>query len=150
MSAPLEAAEVARACAVIAACASEVIASWAPDDSDDDPAVLTALCPRVTSWFEERSIPLGPSNERWSWLAREILRSGNDCARVRAATPELHSSEIGEVLRVTDAGVLAFVRRHASGPMVCAFNVTPEPRPLASYHLDRLGMQRPVNAIDGK
>jgi amylosucrase len=69
--------------------------------------------------------------------------------RVRARTPELHSSEIGEVVRVTDAGVLAFTRRHASGPMVCAFNVTPEPRPLASYHLERLGIRRPVNAIDG-
>jgi amylosucrase len=69
--------------------------------------------------------------------------------RIRARTPELHSSEIGEVIRVTDAGVLAFVRRHASGPMVCAFNVTGEPRRLPSYHLQRLGMQRPINAIDG-
>jgi amylosucrase len=33
--------------------------------------------------------------------------------------------------------------------MVCAFNVTGEPRPLQSYHFERLGMQRPVNAIDG-
>ena len=70
-------------------------------------------------------------------------------ARVRAATPELHSSTVGTVLRGTDAGILAVVRRHASGPMVGVFNVTPGPRPFPSVHLGRLGMTRPVNAIDG-
>ena len=30
-----------------------------------------------------------------------------------------------------------------------ARRVTAEPRPLASLHVERLGMRRPVNAIDG-
>jgi hypothetical protein len=82
---PLKAEEVARACALLAACASDLLASWGPDDTDDDPALVAALCPRLTSWFEERAIPLGPSNERWAWLAELILQTGADCGKIRAA-----------------------------------------------------------------
>lgn len=121
---PLEEAELARACALIATCASDILASWAPDDADDDPALLSALCPRVTSWFEERSIPVGPSNERWSWLARELLRPGTDCARVRAAitsrTEAIECEETGcrwngdvaERRSVTCRGDVALITTH--------------------------------------
>ena len=39
-------------------------------------------------------------------------------ARVRAGLPQLHASASSRVLHDTDAGVLAIVRRHPSGPMV--------------------------------
>ena len=45
-------------------------------------------------------------------------------AGVRAGLPQLHASAQTRVLLETDDGVLAVVRTHPSGSMVCVYNVT--------------------------
>ena len=56
-------------------------------------------------------------------------------ARVRAGLPQLHASAATAVLPDTDDGVLAVVRRHASGSFVGLYNVSAQRRP---FHLHRL------------
>jgi amylosucrase len=67
--------------------------------------------------------------------------------RVRASLPQLHASAQPRVLRDTDDGVLAVVRRHPSGTMVGIYNVTGEWRPFEMSRLRAEGLRRPVNAL---
>ena len=68
-------------------------------------------------------------------------------ARVRASLPQLHAAADSEVLMGTDDGVLATVRRHPSGPMVCVYNVTDSWRPFPLGHLAEAGITDPFNAL---
>ncbi len=68
-------------------------------------------------------------------------------ARVRASLPQLHAAADSEVLMGTDDGVLATVRRHPSGPMVCVYNVTDSWRPFPLDHLTEAGITDPFNAL---
>ena len=70
-------------------------------------------------------------------------------ARVRAGLPQLHASAPSRVLTDTDEGVLAAVRDHASGPMVCVYNVTDRPRPFPYERLERAGLKSPYDALGG-
>lgn len=70
-------------------------------------------------------------------------------ARVRAQLPQLHASAPTRVLTDTDAGVLATVRQHASGPMVGLYNVTPGPRPFPLQRLHDAGLASPYDALGG-
>jgi amylosucrase len=70
-------------------------------------------------------------------------------ARVRAQLPQLHASAPTRVLADTDAGVLATVRLHPSGPMVGLYNVTPDPRPFPLHRLHDAGLASPYDAIGG-
>ncbi len=70
-------------------------------------------------------------------------------ARVRAGLPQLHASASSRVLTDTDPGVLATVRGHASGPMVCLYNVTREPRPFPFDRLRDAGLTTPYDALGG-
>ncbi len=70
-------------------------------------------------------------------------------ARVRASLPQLHASASGRVLTDTDDGVLAVVRAHASGPMVCLYNVTTTPRPFPIHRLHEAGLGSPYDALGG-
>ncbi|MFC6287860.1 alpha-amylase family protein [Nocardioides sp. GCM10027113] len=70
-------------------------------------------------------------------------------ARVRAGLPQLHASAAAEVLTDTDDGVLAVVRRHAFGPLVGLYNVTPTPRPFPMWRLHAAGVGAPYDALGG-
>jgi amylosucrase len=70
-------------------------------------------------------------------------------ARVRAGLPQLHASAASEVLEDTDFGVLATRREHPSGPMVCLYNVTADPRPFLLDRLHEAGLVAPYDALGG-
>jgi len=69
---------------------------------------------------------------------------------VRAGLEHLHASTPSEVLSVADPGVLATVRRHPIGPMVCVYNVTDSWRPWPLHKLAESGLRDPVDAISGQ
>jgi amylosucrase len=70
-------------------------------------------------------------------------------ARVRGALPQLHAAAVTHVLPHTDDGVLAVVRQHPSGPMVCVYNVTDTWRPFAFAEFAAAGIGAPHNALGG-
>ena len=67
--------------------------------------------------------------------------------RVRAALPHLHAAVPAEVLEPADPGVLLVGRRHPLGPMLGAYNVTPEPRHVPHWVLRDLGLD-PDTVVD--
>jgi amylosucrase len=70
-------------------------------------------------------------------------------ARVRAGLPQLHASAESEVLTDTDDGVLAAVRRHASGVFIGLYNVTGEARPFPLHVVHDLGIATAYDALGG-
>jgi amylosucrase len=70
-------------------------------------------------------------------------------ARVRRSLPQLHAVSDSQVLHDTDDGVLATVRRHPSGPMVCVYNVTGTWRPFRYARFAEAGIAEPHNALGG-
>ncbi|WP_230487031.1 hypothetical protein [Nocardioides anomalus] len=70
-------------------------------------------------------------------------------ARVRASLPQLHASAQVSVLPDTDDGVLAVVRRHASGPFVGLYNVSAQRRPFELHRLRAAGLTTPYDALGG-
>jgi amylosucrase len=70
-------------------------------------------------------------------------------ARVRASLPQLHAGADSTVLLDTDDGVLATVRQHPSGPMVCVYNVTDSWRPFPFARFAEAGVAHPFNALGG-
>jgi amylosucrase len=119
--------------------------------------------PNDPSWADE---PGHEDDNRWAhrprldWMrarARHDLRtipgqvfSGlAHLARVRASLPQLHASAPALVVRDTDDGILATVRRHASGTFVGLYNVTPEQRGLPLDQVRALGIARPYEALGG-
>ncbi|WP_298508964.1 alpha-amylase family protein [uncultured Nocardioides sp.] len=70
-------------------------------------------------------------------------------ARVRAALPQLHASASISVLPDTDDGVLAVVRRHASGGFVGLYNVSDRRRPFDLHRLRAAGLTTPYDALGG-
>jgi amylosucrase len=71
-------------------------------------------------------------------------------AAVRAGLPQLHAAADTEVLRDTDDGVLAVVRRHASGAFVGLYNVTEQARSFELHRLHDLGLTVPYDALGGR
>ena len=67
--------------------------------------------------------------------------------RARRRLPHLHASVPTEVWDPRDPGVLLVVRRHPSGPLLGAYNVTPEPRLVPHEVLAWLGLD-PATAVD--
>ena len=65
----------------------------------------------------------------------------------RRELPHLHAAVATEIWDPRDPGVLLVVRRHASGPLLGAYNVTPDERFLPGEVLAWLGLD-PVTAID--
>lgn len=63
-------------------------------------------------------------------------------ARTRASLPHLHASVASEVLGPDDPGVLTVVRRHPLGPLLAAYNVTRDWRPVPGWRLRELGVAR--------
>jgi amylosucrase len=70
-------------------------------------------------------------------------------ARVRASLPQLHASAATTVLEDTDDGVLAVLRRHASGTFVGLYNVKDHRRPFHLHRLRAAGLTTPYDALGG-
>jgi amylosucrase len=83
-------------------------------------------------------------------VAGRVFEGLAHLARVRAGLPQLHASAPSQVLTDTDDGVLALVRRHASGPMVCLYNVTEQRRPFPMHRLLGTGLVDPHDALGGR
>jgi amylosucrase len=82
-------------------------------------------------------------------VAGRVFGGLRHLATVRAGLPQLHASADTEVLQDTDDGVLAVVRRHASGPFVGLYNVTGQARPFELHRLHDLGLTVPYDALAG-
>lgn len=68
-------------------------------------------------------------------------------ARVRA---QLHAGAYVRLVADTDPGVLAVIREHPSGPMVCLYNVTDTWRSFDYRHFSEAGIGSPHNALGGR
>ncbi len=71
-------------------------------------------------------------------------------AEVRGGLPHLHASVASEMLEVDDWGVLATIRRHPVGPMICLYNVTGGWRPWSAARVAELGLKRPYDALGSR
>ncbi len=102
-------------------------ARWAdePGHQDDNRWVHR---PRMDwSCAERRHDPLTPEGRVFAGIAR--------IAWVRAALPHLHASVPSRPVEVWDPGVLALVRRHPIGTLLCVYNATPGWRPVPGWLL---------------
>jgi len=84
-----------------------------------------------------------------STVAGKVFEGLAHLARVRSGLPQLHAAADTRVVMDTDDGVLATVRLHASGPMVCVYNVTDTWRPFAFERFAEAGIVEPHNALGG-
>lgn len=85
--------EVARACAIYAACSNEGDALRG-EDADFVGALALASCYNgsvgvLSTNAEQRAIPLVDHNERWSYFVRAVLETGGDCMEVQSALSQL-------------------------------------------------------------
>ncbi len=106
-------------------------------------------------WADE---PAHAADNRWvhrpamPWIANGSTADGSvadehgiggplrDLLAVRRTQPHLHAATPTEIWDPRDPGVLLVVRKHPDGPMLCAANVTPEPRQVAADVLHWLGL----------
>jgi hypothetical protein len=90
-SAPLTPVELARACAVLAACTDVDLSNGGTEQSAR--AFLMNACVKPGQYFwEERAVPTAKKNERWSYEGRILATYGGDCNAVAAAaTPRIDS-----------------------------------------------------------
>jgi amylosucrase len=84
-----------------------------------------------------------------STVAGKVFAGLAHLARVRSGLPQLHAAADTRVVMDTDDGVLATVRLHPSGPMVCVYNVTDTWRPFAFARFAEAGIVEPHNALGG-
>lgn len=95
---PLDAKELATACAAIASCIDATQLST--QEGIDTRHLYQALCLEVSSsyFWEERAVPTSDKNERWTFEAHEILKA-TSCAEVLGAgtprAPEIVCEEGG-------------------------------------------------------
>ncbi len=69
-------------------------------------------------------------------------------AKVRASLPQLHASAESRIYgEHIDRGLLATLRNHPSGPMLCIYNVTEDWRPFPGMEFEPIGFTNPVNAL---
>jgi amylosucrase len=79
--------------------------------------------------------------------AGKVFQGLAHLGRVRASLPQLHAAADSTVLLDTDDGVLATVRQHPSGPVVCVYNVTDSWRPFPYWRFAEAGLTSPHNAL---
>ncbi|NIZ90084.1 amylosucrase [Kineococcus rubinsiae] len=78
-----------------------------------------------------------------------VLAGLRHLVRVRAGLPHLHASVAAEVLEVSDPGVLAVLRRHPVGDLLCLYNVTGEWRAWPGHRVRELGLAEAEDALTG-
>lgn len=80
-------------------------------------------------------------------VAGKVFEGVAHLARTRASLPQLHAAALTTVLPDTDDGILAVLRQHPSGPMVCLYNVTDSWRPFPFARFAEAGISAPYNAL---
>lgn len=90
---------------------------------------------------------LAAQRQDLSTVTGKVFQGLAHLGRVRAGLPQLHAAAQTVVLTDTDDGVLAVVRRHPSGPMVCLYNVTASWRPFRFAQFAEAGIAAPHNAL---
>ncbi|MET0788503.1 MAG: alpha-amylase family protein [Cellulomonas sp.] len=83
-------------------------------------------------------------------VERQVFEGMRHLAQVRASLPHLHASVASEVLGPDDPGVLTVVRRHPLGPLLAAYNVTGDWRPVPGWRLREVGLGSAVDALTGE
>jgi amylosucrase len=82
-------------------------------------------------------------------VSGKVFQGLRHLASVRAGLPPLHASGLTRVLWETDDGVLAVVRTHPSGSMLCVYNVTSSWQTLEVRHFAEAGITRPFDVLGG-
>ena len=115
--------------------------SWAREPGHEDD----------NRWAHRPRLDWGRASQRadLSTVAGKVFQGLVHLARVRAGLPQLHAGAPTEVLRQTDDGILAVLRRHSSGPMLGLYNVTDSWRPFSFAHFTAAGIVEPHNALGG-
>jgi amylosucrase len=70
--------------------------------------------------------------------------------RVRAQLPSLHASMPAQVLDESDPGILAVLRHHPEGDLLCLYNVTDSWRPWPGDRLAHHGFAQSVDRLTGE
>lgn len=87
--APLSATELAQACALLAACSPGQCQDGSCDaDSERQQVFVACVIPGLSYFWEERAVPASDKSERWTFEAREILKSAGDCGLVLGASTQ--------------------------------------------------------------
>jgi len=82
-------------------------------------------------------------------VSGKVFQGLRHLAGVRAGLPQLHASAQTRVILETDDGVLAVVRTHPSGSMVCVYNVTTSWQTVEVRHFADGGIAHPFDALGG-
>src|SRR6478609_3700109 len=82
-------------------------------------------------------------------VSGKVFQGLRHLAGVRAGLPQLHASAQTRVILETDDGVLAVVRTHPSGSMVCVYNVTTSWQTVEVRHFADVGIAHPFDALAG-
>jgi amylosucrase len=102
--------------------------------------------PNDRHWADE---PAHADDNRWvhrprmPWPAQGDATVADGVRRliaIRRAVPQLHASRPAEVLAPRDPGVFLVLRRHPLGPMLGAYNMTPEVRTVPLSVLAEIGL----------
>lgn len=113
--------------------------AWADEPGHDDDN-RWAHRPRVTDADRARRFEPGTDAQR-------VFDGLAHLARVRSSLPMLHAIAPVEVITDTDDGILAILRRHASGNLLAVVNVTTQSRPVAAPLLGPVG-PNPVEVLN--
>jgi len=81
--------------------------------------------------------------------AGKVFQGFRHLAAVRGGLPQLHASAQTRVVPETDDGVLAVVRTHPSGSMVCVYNVTASWQTVSVQLFVDAGIMHPHDALGG-
>jgi amylosucrase len=83
-------------------------------------------------------------------VAGRIFSGVRRLVRVRAQLPSLHASMPAQVLDESDPGILAVLRDHPEGDLLCLYNVTDSWRPWPGDRLAHHGFAQSVDRLTGE
>ena len=119
----------------------------------------------LTNDYSFEQVPEHADDNRWLHrpaMPWELLDSPSDSpamrtletlkllAKAKASLPQLHASSGTKVEVGNNASVVFFVRSHAAGNFVGAFNVTPHPQVIHFDEISSRGVATPVDRLSGK
>jgi amylosucrase len=97
-------------------------------------------------WFDDKELAEAGDP---ATVPGRVLAGIRHLAGVRASLPHLHAAVPNRVLPVADPGVLAVLRRHHLGDLLCLYNVTATWRPWPGERLAELGLRDGWDALGG-
>ena len=98
-------------------------------------------------WFDDRELAAAADP---TTVPGRVLAGFRHLTRVRASLPHLHASVASQVLELSDPGVLAVLRRHPEGDLLCLYNVTAGWRSWPGDRLEGLGLASAEDALTGQ